>query len=334
MEYREISEQGKKGVGEGVGRVRSLEGRARSGSVGNIMEAILAGDRKKREREEGTARREDGGEEEVFKRSRKVVRSPRKEGGEADEIVRRVGKMMKELLKQELREECGRIESKVDRWADEVRKEHDEMRRQWGEEREMFKMKIEKLERRVVELEKERGTGGEGEEGIGRRVREVERELERREREERRNNIVIRGVKMAEGEEWEREIEKIWENLGVEGGRKEMRRIGRVDEGGRGMVLVRLEGREKKIEIMRAKVKLKGNRERIEDDLTKEERRIKWLVEGQANEERRKGKRVRVGYMRMWVEGKELVWNEDEGRCTDRAGNGQGEGAERREEKK
>ncbi|XP_043288460.1 golgin subfamily A member 6-like protein 22 [Venturia canescens] len=255
------------------------------------MEAILAGDRKKREREEGMARGEDGGEVEAFKRSRKLARSPEREEGEADEIVRRVGEMMKELLKQELRQECGRIESKVDRWAEEVRKEHDEMRRQWGEEREMFKKKIEELERKVEVLEKERGEGGEGGERIGRRVWEVEKELERREREERRNNIVVRGVNVAEGVEWEREIEKIWERLGVDGGRKEMRRIGRVDEGGRGMVLIRLEGREKKVEIMKAKVKLRGNRERIEDDLTKEERRIKWLVEGQAYEERRKGKR-------------------------------------------
>ncbi|XP_043275446.1 trichohyalin-like [Venturia canescens] len=285
------------------------------------MEAILAGDRKKREREEGMARGEDGGKVEAFKRSRKVVRSPEREEGEADEIVRRVGEMMKKLLKQELRQECGRIESKVDRWAEEVRNEHDEMRRQWGEEREMFKKKIEELERKVEVLEKERGEGGEGGERIGRRVWEVEKELERREREERRNNIVVRGVNVAEGVEWEREIEKIWERLGVEGGRKEMRRIGRVDEGGRGMVLIRLEGREKKVEIMKAKVKLRGNRERIEDDLTKEERRIKWLVEGQAYEERRKGKRVRVGYMRMWVDGKVLVWNEREGRCTESVGN-------------
>lgn len=120
--------------------------------------------------------------------------------------------------------------------------------------------------------------------------------MERREREERRNNVILRGVKMAEGAEWEKEIEKIWEKMGVVGGRKEMRKIGKVDAR-RGMVLVRLEGREKETEIMMAKVKLREERERIEDDLTREERRTKWLTERKAGEERRKRRSVRIEYI-------------------------------------
>lgn len=109
-----MSEQGKNVVRDGVGEVRNLGRGARAGSVGNIMEEILAGDKTKREREENMGRSEGGGEVESFKRSKRVLRSPDRKEGEADEIVRRVGDMIKELLKKELRQECGRIGSKMD----------------------------------------------------------------------------------------------------------------------------------------------------------------------------------------------------------------------------
>ena len=57
------------------------------------------------------------------------------------------------------------------------------------------------------------------------------------------------------------------------------------------MVLVKLAGREEKIKVMEAKKKLqeRGRRERIEDDMTEQERRVKWVIEREAEKERERG---------------------------------------------
>ncbi|KAK0169531.1 hypothetical protein PV328_011925 [Microctonus aethiopoides] len=55
-----------------------------------------------------------------------------------------------------------------------------------------------------------------------------------------------------------------------------------------------------------------GRKERIEDDLTWEERRAKWLIEKQAERKRREGAVVHVGYMKMWVNGRVWMWDEVE----------------------
>lgn len=89
-----------------------------------------------------------------------------------------------------------------------------------------------------------------------------------------------------------------------------MKRVGGLDREGRGMALVKLENLESKKKVMEAKKGLKGRKEWIVEDLTKEERRAKWRIEREAERERERGRRVNVGYMRMWVNGRMKVWDE------------------------
>ncbi|EFN90024.1 hypothetical protein EAI_06600 [Harpegnathos saltator] len=98
--------------------------------------------------------------------------------------------------------------------------------------------------------------------------------------------------------------EEVWRKLELELEMREVKRIGKEEKKGEGMVLVKLGSVEEKRKVMEAKKKLKGRRERIEDDLTAEERKTKWRIEREAEVERRKGKKVQVGYMRMWVNGR------------------------------
>lgn len=65
-----------------------------------------------------------------------------------------------------------------------------------------------------------------------------------------------------------------------------------------------------KIDVMKGKVKLRERREWIVDDMTEKERRIEWWIRREAERNRRGGKKVRVGYMKMWIEGKLWVWDE------------------------
>ncbi|CAK9816316.1 hypothetical protein ANTPLA_LOCUS8955 [Anthophora plagiata] len=253
-------------------------------------------------------------EEEIFKRSRKGIRK------DIGEDIKKVGKDVEE----------GR---------EELIRQLSELRESWERERAELLEKVEVLERKVerLELEKKEEKGVEGnEEGrreIDRRVRELEIRIDKKEREERRRNIIIKRVKV-EGNEDKKAVEQIWAGLGIKEKVEEVRRVGRVDGEGRSMVLVRMEGMEGKREVMKAKRELKGRPERVEDDLTVEERRAKWKIEREAERERRKGNRVQIGYMKMWVNNEMRKWDEIEEKWikVQEQGNGQ-RGIRNREER-
>jgi len=46
------------------------------------------------------------------------------------------------------------------------------------------------------------------------------------------------------------------------------------------------------------------------DDLTVRERKVDWWIKNKAERIRREGKKVKVGYMKMWIEGKLWIWDE------------------------
>ncbi|KAK2579365.1 hypothetical protein KPH14_000824 [Odynerus spinipes] len=94
------------------------------------------------------------------------------------------------------------------------------------------------------------------------RVKGVEKRMELWEREERKRNIIIKGVKLGE---WEAKgkVEELMKIMGVEG---EVERIRELT--GRGMIWVRLNNERQKKEVMIKKKALKGRIEWIEEDLT------------------------------------------------------------------
>lgn len=100
--------------------------------------------------------------------------------------------------------------------------------------------------------------GGEGKERIERRVKYMERKIEMCEREDRKENMIIKGIEVKN----ERRREAVQEVLGILGVQVkvgEVRRIG--GEIGKvksmEMVLVRLESEKQKREVLREKRKLK-----------------------------------------------------------------------------
>lgn len=102
----------------------------------------------------------------------------------------------------------------------------------------------------------------------------------------------------------------------------EIRKVGGLDRKGKGMILVRLRGVEEKRKIMEARKKLRGEKLRVGDDLTGVERRARWKIEREAEKERRLGKRVGIGYMKIWVDGVMKSWDEIEERWKGEQGNG------------
>ncbi|XP_032684298.1 trichohyalin-like [Odontomachus brunneus] len=271
----------------------------------------------------------------IFKKSVKVMRSPEKQ------TEKQLGKQMETQLveqpEKQVEERMGEILREVREGFKEVKAELREVKegrtemREWMEE---MRRRLDSLEKRVEEMEKDKG-GEEKEEECGEkkvkekieqlelgrkgemkeveeRMKRLELEGEKRKREERKRNIIVKGVKAKEEgiEGLRKEIEEI---VGVTGAvvRVEgMRSIGYKNKEGREMVWVRLASVGEKIEVMKGKAKLRERGEWIVDDLTEKERRIEWWIKREAERNRREGRRLRVGYMKTWIEGKLWVWDE------------------------
>lgn len=118
-------------------------------------------------------------------------------------------------------------------------------------------------------------------------VKRIRRLVEEKEKEEKKDNIVIKGVKVSERVRKE-DIEKfINEKLGLQVKAKWCRLSGKV------VVVVGMESEEMKSEIMRNKNKLKGGKIFIENDLTWWERKTQEKIGKWAREERKKGKEAK-----------------------------------------
>lgn len=84
------------------------------------------------------------------------------------------------------------------------------------------------------------------------RIREIDKKLERKEREKRKNNIVIRGIEMKDGKRLET-VEEIMRKIGVRDKLAEVRRLGGEKEKERENVVVKLGSEENKKEVREIK---------------------------------------------------------------------------------
>lgn len=125
--------------------------------------------------------------------------------------------------------------------------------------------------------EKERASkGGLGDTGNGsveKRIREMERKIEMKEREEKRKNVIIREMEVSEGRRKEM-AEEIIKRTGAKVSIEEVKRIGGDREKDRETVLVRLGSEEQRREVLMKKSTLRGRRERIMENVEREKNAI------------------------------------------------------------
>ncbi|KAH0812087.1 hypothetical protein GEV33_010708 [Tenebrio molitor] len=142
------------------------------------------------------------------------------------------------------------------------------------------------------------------------RMKMIEEKMEQREKKERKNNVIITGIGAKSGniergmEEW------LGREIGVKVNVKEAFKINK-DK----MMLAKIESWEQKKNILLNKSKLKEKEDErmyIDDDLTKEEREIQKKLRELAREERNKGKRVKIGYRKIQINGEWFRWDERE----------------------
>ncbi|XP_029054196.1 golgin subfamily A member 6-like protein 6 [Osmia bicornis bicornis] len=282
----------------------------------------------KRKREEGSEEGTQKGKDDegkkrtsgwMFKESNVTERSPEKKK-ERREGVGEVGEI-KELIKdlgRDLGEKMERVEENMRDLRKEVREEieklkEDSVRREkrWAEQKREMEGRIEFLIRKIEELEKE-GEGGtkwsEMEEKVHKTVQEViekrkeeiggektneklselEKKWERKEKEERRRNIIIRVTKVRR-EVMKEKAEEILKLTGVEDAIEEVKELGASEKGKEvSMMLLKIKSNELKRRIMENKKALKGREDRIEEDLTWAERKTQWTLRKIGREEREK----------------------------------------------
>ncbi|XP_068994227.1 trichohyalin-like [Neodiprion pinetum] len=303
------------------GAVAAL-GRDRRHSLGSTATVL---DLWKREREEEGEKGEEEVDElqereRVFGKSRKVHRSPegktgeegKAEGGGIQDMLRFIREELKIGLEEVkgqgrgIREEMEKIKGEMTRREEQWEVERGEMKemirdlgKRLEEVEERRRGEMERVKERLIELEKKSAEGGgerqvQGNAEVAQvtidRLKEMEWAIERKEREERRGNIVVRGARLEKGREKE-ESKKILQLIGVEVEVKDMWEVGAKKGEEKGIWIARLGNREHKRQVMGRKSLLKGREERIDEDLTWAERRMKWKLREVAAIEERRGNR-------------------------------------------
>lgn len=233
------------------------------------------GDELKRKREKAE---EDGKDNQTIKRSSRI--SPVKQHTTMDPLLA-------EVLR-EIKNEMSAIRTDIHK-----------MRQDMKDELKGFMDKIEagncKRDERIARVEKA--------------VEELQNREERREKQERKNNIIIKGDIEVRENEW-KDTEKIKmrvkqiceEATGEEVKVDEAFRISKQDSTP-SIIKAKLANFETKLKVMKAKSKLNRG-VYIEDDLTKHESGVQGILRKRAREEREKGNTTKVGYQKLYINGR------------------------------
>jgi hypothetical protein len=223
--------------------------------------------------DEGKRKRNPGNTEEGFRKNRKTLRTPEKRKPTANmEEIKDFMKNMMEEMKQ-----CRR----------EFQEHRDEMRA-LKKENQDIKEELTVLRKRVDSLEY------------------VEEKIEQMERKNRKNKIVINGIKLeSKNEETNKSIVENFIKLNLKVDMKANNLI-KINET---VSVVEVDKFENKLEIMRNKHKLKTISEKvyINNDLTEQERKIQKVIQEIAKEERAKNQQVKIGYQKIIINGKKYI---------------------------
>lgn len=279
--------------------------------------------------------------EKAFKRSNRLERTPpderrqreetkreeiekKSEGtGELIAILKEIKEEMaetrKEIKEMKLKVSCfeegwkvreKRLEERMEKIEKKIKE--DESKKE--EEREIIKKDMEKVVTRWMETRSGPEKPEESQESkiveeTKKEVKKLKRIIEDKERKERKNNIVIRGLKNEKGEVKELGKEFLEKEFGM---REKIKHIRTEGKEKREVLIVEMEDWQAKENIMMAKSRLKGRNIFIDHDLTKEEREVQRKLRERVGKEREAGKKAKVGYRKIIVEGRVYMWNEEE----------------------
>ncbi|XP_051167632.1 golgin subfamily A member 6-like protein 2 [Leptopilina boulardi] len=316
----------------------------------SLVKEDREGDEEKEE-EEGVKKKESekvGGELEEF------MRVMMKIGEETNVRMERLSKELKENNDQgrlrdgkmeEIRGEIGGIRNMWEEWERVWKREKGEMLeklevleldqekmvKEGKEERRKLEIRVERLEEREMSDAGGNGCKRKSGEGLEEKVKELTRKVDQMEREKRKSGIAIRGMRVKK-DEGRKEIEKLLKDIGVKVNIRSIKGIDGEEKETPKIWIVQLGCEEERREVMANKYKLKGRKERIEEDKSWGERRNEWLLRERAWEEMRKGRKVQIGRDCIWVEGSRWTVEDITAGVERKRGGGFGERAENTKE--
>ncbi|KAF5303687.1 hypothetical protein FQR65_LT00831 [Abscondita terminalis] len=208
----------------------------------------------------------------VFRKSKKVGRSPEK----ADERREEKSRVEKSTGRTEDDEEIRNIWKEMLKEIKEIKLNQVKTNEEIKEMKEEMKKISERLEQKCKTLEE--------------KCESLERRVEFLEKEDKKKNLVIKGVDIKGGrKEIRKEIEgMIKETLGIE------KKIEEATEIRKGIVIIKMENIED-----RNKGKMKGTKIYIDEDLTKKEREIQTIIRMEAKKLEKEGNIVKIRYKKI-----------------------------------
>lgn len=332
--------------GRGRSTKDELRMRVRSSST-SILEYVSRGNEKESETLTTKRKREEKEKaQDIFKRSNKLDRSPpemrkTKEGGEERVKDKEEGGALFEILK-EIKEEMSDMRKEIR----EMKEKMSNLEKGWNKRERRLEGRMDKVEERLLKVEQEKGNKEReedrgGMEELAERVMEIVMKRERStdvlepkileetrgevrrlksameeiEKKERRNNLVIRGLKKEKKSIKETAMEFLEKEFGAKEGVKRMHAVGKE---GKEVIIIEMKSWEQKEEIMREKKKLGSRRIYIDHDMTEEEREVQRKLRERAKKEKADGRMVKVGYKKIEIQGKKYVWSEEESRIIEK----------------
>ncbi|XP_050502073.1 myosin heavy chain, clone 203-like [Diabrotica virgifera virgifera] len=228
---------------------------------------------------------------------------------------------MEEFIK-DLREKLDRMETRdtrIEQKLDGIQKELKELRNQNQElkrenmllKQEMSEIRAEnkqmKAEIKEVREAMETLSKLKFKEAVPKRLSDLEDRTEREEKKKIEKNVIVRGIKIGE-ENVKEDLENLLKiKLNVEA-KIEQTEIIR-PRNSQPFIIAKLENIQDKKKIMEQKKILKGTKIFIDEQRTYEERRIHRQVKKRAEVEKEAGKKVKMGFKKLWIDDQLWEWN-------------------------
>lgn len=232
-------------------------------------------------------REDEDDEADIFRKSKKMGRSPVKSPKKLEENIEMMMKMIQTMGEA------------INDLTKEVKKAREEQK-EYREEIKELKRENAKLCNENLKMKKT--------------VTDMDVRIERLENEKRRNNVVLQGLKIDTNDQ--EELGKMMKNFMEQ----ELNIIVGVVSAlklGERTCLIQLTNQAEKKKIMQNKSKLKnkiGEKIFIEDDLCRKDRDIQRQIRIRASEEKKNGKETKIGYKKLYIGAEEWKWDGKEGK--------------------
>ncbi|CAG5079351.1 Protein of unknown function [Cotesia congregata] len=261
-------------------------------------------------------KKEEGIEKLIENGFKKIIERLDEEKRERNKQIEEMRKETR-LLEERMARKTQELELKLDKLKIEVQAGWEASMTKEGVEKENTKIKENKIEKemkeKIEQIREELHKGKDKDKGTNEdedRLWELEKWKENKEKEERKNNVMIFGWNVEGKIDKEKVTQFIKSEIEVESAVDDIEEVRSRGEGEKKMVWIRMKNWEKKKEIMENKSKLKGKKVFIENDRTKKEREEQKELNRRARWAKAEGaKEVKLGFGRLWVDGEWKVWD-------------------------